>query len=107
MESDPKINWQINTLPKRTQKALEFFQNQKWFNNSQWYLAEGTGLSLQTGHRSSVDLDFFTSEKKMNNNSLLLKLPKEWKTTINEEGTIYGEIYNAKVSFIVYPFLVV
>ncbi|MBU3918467.1 nucleotidyl transferase AbiEii/AbiGii toxin family protein [Patescibacteria group bacterium] len=108
MESNSKqqINWQTNVLPKETQKALEFFKNQKWLKNSEWYLAGGTGLALQAGHRSSVDLDFFTLKKNINNNMLLLKFPKEWKTTVSEQGTIYGEIYKAKVSFIVYPFFI-
>lgn len=30
--------------------------------DSKWYLAGGTALALQIGHRASVDLDYFTSE---------------------------------------------
>lgn len=40
-----------------------------------FYLAGGTALALQLGHRVSVDFDFFTS-KKFDNFSLLKKLEK-------------------------------
>jgi len=38
-----------------------------------FYLAGGTGLALQLGHRRSVDLDFFSKEP-VNENALLGKL---------------------------------
>lgn len=97
------MNWHLNILPRTTQKALNFLAKQKWFKSSSWYLAGGTSLAIQVGHRGSVDLDFFTPEKGFNNISVLKHFKNSWITTINKEGTIYGELYKAKVSFIANP----
>jgi len=99
-----QIIWQTNALPRHTRQALNFLAKKSWLKNSPWYLAGGSALALQVGHRSSVDLDFF-SAKKFNNNLLLKNLTgKSWITDYNSEGTIYGTLLGAKVSFIYYPF---
>ena len=86
--SKKQIIWHTDVLPRRTKKALDFLSAKKWLKNSPWYLAGGTALALQVGHRSSVDLDFF-SPKKFNNNILLKHFnAKVWQTDINAEGTI-------------------
>ncbi len=104
--SQKSIKWQLDILPRQTKKALEYLSGQKWLKKSPLYLAGGTALALQAGHRSSVDLDFFSPRKNLNNTAILKRFinNKNWKTTINEEGTIYGELFEAKVSFIAYPF---
>ena len=102
--SKKQIAWHIEALPRDTKKALDFLAKQPWLARANWYLAGGTALALSTGHRSSVDLDFFTP-KKFNNNLLLNHFTgADWQTDINAEGTIYGTLTGAKVSFIFYPF---
>ena len=103
-----QIVWHFSALPAKTKKALDFLSEQKWLEKSEWYLAGGTALALQTGHRKSVDLDFFTQAKDFNNVALLNHFSnnKHWKTTINREGTVYGELFDAKISFIAYPFFI-
>lgn len=103
--SQKKIIWQTKILSRQTKKALDYFSKQSWLKKSLWHLVGGTALALQTGHRSSVDLDFFVFQKSFNNNLLLGHFidNSDWLTTINEEGTIYGELYGAKVSFMIYP----
>jgi len=107
-DAQKQINWHFSTLPTKTKKALDFLSAQKWLATSNWYLAGGTALALQTGHRKSVDLDFFTQKKDFNNVALLNHFAKNknWKTTISQEGTIYGELLGAKISFIAYPFFI-
>lgn len=85
---------------------MEYLSLQEWLKDSNWYLAGGTALALQVGHRQSVDLDFFTIDRDFNNDQLLQNFfdNKDWKTDINSKGTVYGELMNAKVSFIAYPF---
>src|SRR3989344_6766044 len=101
-----KLNLHLGVLPLATQKALDFFSEQAWLNGSTWYLAGGTALALLCGHRESVDLDFFTTEKDFALESFLAYFvdEKKWKTTIARTGTIYGTLQGAKVSFIAYPF---
>jgi len=104
--SGKKLDWHFETLPLQTKKALDFLSKEVWIGKAAWYLAGGTALALQAGHRSSVDLDFFTSERGFDNTRLLQHFldNKDWRTNINEEGTVYGELFGAKVSFIAYPF---
>lgn len=106
--SQSKIVWHFETMPKATKKAFDFLSKQTWLEKSQWYLAGGTALALHTGNRKSVDLDFFLPQKDFNANKLLANFlgNKNWETTIQEEGTIYGELFGAKISFIAYPFFI-
>ena len=103
-----KIDSHFNILPLRTKKAFIFLSQQAWMSEHGWYLAGGTALALQAGNRRSVDLDFFTTEKDFDKAELLHNFlgNSEWETTINRKNTIYGELFNAKVSFIAYPFFV-
>lgn len=103
-----KIIWHFDAMPKKTIKVFKYLSRQKWLDNSGWYLAGGTALALQVGYRQSVDLDFFTESKsgKIDNTKILeyLKSSGEWFTDVDSEGTIYGELQKAKISFITYPF---
>lgn len=101
------IAWHLEALPRPAQKALEFFSKQKWFRSSPWYLAGGTALALQAGHRRSLDLDFFTPKADFSAGKLVQRFNKEiWSTDILREGTVYGRLLEAKVSFIAYPFFI-
>lgn len=102
------LNLHLEVLQPKTRKAFDFLSNEMWLQQSGWYLAGGTALALQTGHRKSVDLDFFTQNKDFSNDELLghFSSAADWKTDINEKNTIYGELYGTKVSFIAYPFFI-
>lgn len=102
------LNLHTEILPSKTKKAFEFLSAQEWLAQSNWYLAGGTALALQVGHRQSVDLDFFTKDKDFDNSKLLEHFSSgtDWHTDVNREGTIYGTLLGAKVSFIVYPFFI-
>ncbi|MCX6785615.1 MAG: nucleotidyl transferase AbiEii/AbiGii toxin family protein [Candidatus Komeilibacteria bacterium] len=92
-------------MPRNTKKALDFLSKQTWLKNSKWYLAGGTALALLAGHRCSVDLDFFLPKSKFDEKKLLGRFVEQpvWKTNFKEPGTVYGELFKAKVSFIAYP----
>lgn len=106
--SKKQVELCLNILPRQTKKALDFLSEETWLKKTDWYLAGGTALALQAGNRKSVDLDFFTRKQKFDENRLLTHFlgNKDWKTNIKEEGTIYGELFGAKVSFIAYPFFI-
>ena len=95
-------------LPLKTKKALVFLSKQEWVGDFSWYLAGGTALALQAGHRKSVDLDFFTAKPKFNSKTVLGNFANnnDWRTSFEEENTIYGELFGAKISFIAYPFFI-
>ncbi len=74
-----------------------------------FYLAGGTGLSLQLGHRISVDLDLFSASVRLDEpgrRSLLARLQGEGPVEIDEsrEGTLHLLIEGAAVSLLRYPY---
>ena len=96
----------LEVLSAATRKAFLGFSQVPWLKKEGWYLAGGTALALQAGHRSSVDLDFFTENKSFDEATLennLLRL-EDWHTDSNDNGTMYGVFRKAKTSFIAYPF---
>lgn len=106
---DPSILRQLHldTLPEKTREAFLLCVSNPFFANGGWYLAGGTSLALQVGHRKSVDLDFFTPEQSFDEKKIeeTLSLIGAWKTTSLDRATVYGELNGAKVSLIAYPFL--
>lgn len=106
--SKKQLDSHLDILPAATKKAFIFLSKQACIGESGWYLAGGTALALQAGHRQSVDLDFFTEKKNFDNPELLDNFlgNSGWKTVINRKNTIYGELFKAKISFIAYPFFI-
>lgn len=99
------ITWHTEILPRATKRALDFLSTQEWLKKSRWYLAGGTALALQVGHRQSVDLDFFLPTAGFSGDVLIKRLTKgAWHTDVFQRGTIYGKLLEAKTSFIAYPF---
>jgi hypothetical protein len=78
-----------------------------------FYLAGGTGLALQLGHRRSNDLDYFVDAERLDR-PLIWKVADRslsgrggYEVVLNEPGQVdltVGE-RRRKVSFIAYPFL--
>ena len=105
MGSDDEITWHLAILPRATRRALDFVSRKRWLKKTRWYLAGGTALALQAGHRSSYDLDFFLPAADFAAGKLLHYFKEaKWETDVVKEGTVYGRLLGAKVSFIAYPF---
>ena len=91
-------------------KALKSEQ-QKIFNRlkhfPKFYLAGGTALALQIGHRISVDFDFF-SEKEISPGLLdkLIKIFKDFKVeaVINHSEQLSVNVNKIKIDFVKYNF---
>lgn len=98
----------IDILPQAMRRAFLACIKLPLLARFKWYLAGGTALALQVGHRQSVDLDFFTPQKTFHEEEMEreLLLTNNWKTTYRERGTIYGLFMGTKMSFIAYPFFV-
>ncbi len=95
----------LDRMPQSTRRAFLSCIELEFFSGGGWYLAGGTALALQVGHRVSVDLDFFTSEQDFDADRIerVLSERGEWVTTLREKGTLYGLFQGAKMSFIAYP----
>lgn len=96
----------FHCLPKAVLKSFLLCAKMPLFRDQRWYLAGGTALALQVGHRQSVDLDFFNQKAHFNELTLERELlqTKEWETVLLDKGTLYGIFHKAKMSFIAYPF---
>ncbi|MBL7073662.1 nucleotidyl transferase AbiEii/AbiGii toxin family protein [candidate division KSB1 bacterium] len=72
------------------------------------YLAGGTGIALQLGHRISIDLDFFTPEE-FDIDALVKRLNEINQFTLEEKkwGTVTGEFGEVKFSIFVYQYPVI
>ncbi|MFA6295069.1 MAG: nucleotidyl transferase AbiEii/AbiGii toxin family protein [Candidatus Paceibacterota bacterium] len=91
------------TLAKSTKVLLDKLSKVSWL--SDFYLAGGTGLALQIGHRISVDLDFFT-EKEFNEIDLISKLSSigDLEVIQRSSQSITGTLDEVKFSFLGYKY---
>lgn len=91
------------TLPKETEET--FYLMRSVPEIGQFYLAGGTALSLQIGHRISQDLDFFSAQE-FNESMLMQKLSAigEFQLEKNERQTIIGILNGTKISFLGYNY---
>ncbi|MEK7451182.1 MAG: nucleotidyl transferase AbiEii/AbiGii toxin family protein [Patescibacteria group bacterium] len=71
----------------------------------QAYLAGGTALALQIGHRISIDLDFFT-QQEFNETELSTKLSSlpEFVQDGTAQWTVWGKIGKTKFSMFYYKY---
>lgn len=70
------------------------------------YLAGGTALALQIGHRISVDFDFFTP-KEFNENIFVRRLKKmlpDFQLERTAAGTVLGDIKKIRFSLFFYDY---
>lgn len=88
----------IDRTMLRLSKRLEFLRD------FSFYLAGGTGLALQIGHRKSFDYDFFTarefSAEELSSEFKRHKIAVEGE--IQRPGTLYCVMEGVKASFIFY-----
>lgn len=91
-----------NALPAASRKLLQDFNDE--INRLEFYLAGGSGLALQLGHRVSEDMDFFTP-KDFRPEALarFLETRTHYRETMVSPGTLYCDLNDVKVSFIYYP----
>ncbi|GIW66826.1 MAG: hypothetical protein KatS3mg095_0724 [Candidatus Parcubacteria bacterium] len=93
----------LEVLPSKTKDTISKLSNLKFISN--FYLAGGTGLALQFGHRLSKDLDFF-SQSKFSEEKLIKELCGlgKFELNIKDQDTIIGFLNKQKVSFFVYEY---
>jgi hypothetical protein len=98
--------WHREVITGPTDATLRALRDRSLLD--QFYLAGGTGLALQLGHRLSHDLDFFANQ--LFDEEILLQRVQtleSFSLTANAPHTIHAIIRGTKVSFLgyVYPLL--
>jgi len=91
------------TLEAKTERVFESLGKLQWMDD--YYLAGGTALALQLGHRKSVDLDFFSIQDfELNKLESSLKEVGRVKVLSKDEGTLHVNLNNVLVSFLRYRY---
>jgi predicted nucleotidyltransferase component of viral defense system len=91
-------------LSKNAKQALAVLGKQKFFRSM--YLAGGTGLSLQIGHRYSYDFDFFTPQA-FREQILIQRLSNilpDFRVERQEWRTILGYIRDTRFTLFFYKY---
>lgn len=103
MTNHEHVAWHSNVIPAATQETLCALRDAKLLER--FYLAGGTGLALQFGHRLSQDLDFF-AEDHFSEDALLqrLQLLNGFALAAKAPYTIHSAIKGTKVSFLGYAY---
>lgn len=96
-----KLYWKAITPEAR--RALGFLAQQPFMQR--FYMAGGTALALQLGHRISYDLDFFSSEDKLGVGTRAqivsaLRASREAQVSTNEDIMVFAKLMGVDISFI-------
>lgn len=100
---ETELFWDILDKPRKD--ILPLFESLK----NDFYLAGGTALALQLGHRDSIDFDFFT-ERSFSTTDLSMKIVELFRghkiTKIQEETNTLTVLVDdgIKISFFSYPY---
>ena len=94
----------LNVLNKT---QVNILNNLGFLKEKSFYLAGGTALALQLGHRTSVDFDFYIS-KSFSSQDLLQDFNKEFKEVVVRQAvadTLILTVGNIDLSFFYYPYI--
>lgn len=84
-------------------RALAFLRQQPFVRD--FYLAGGTALALQIGHRISTDLDWFSTEQRLlasQRETICLSLERsgQFEVASEQDGMLFTHLFGTDVSFI-------
>ncbi|MBU4446375.1 nucleotidyl transferase AbiEii/AbiGii toxin family protein [bacterium] len=96
----------FNILPLHQLDLFKLLSNQDFIAN--FYLAGGTGLALQIGHRQSIDFDFFIPND-FNTTRIIQELKSigNFELHNEEQNTINGMLNQIRISFFGYKYKVI
>lgn len=92
-----------NVLPKKQLQLFNILSTQSFI--ADFYLAGGTGLALQIGHRQSLDFDFFIP-RDFNTPDIIKVLVGlgSYERDNEERNTVNGTLNNVRISFFGYKY---
>lgn len=95
--------WHGNVIPAATESTLSTLGDAHLLE--EFYLAGGTGLALQFGHRLSLDLDFFAREH-FDEEALLQRVQAldGFALVAKAPFTLHATVRETKVSFLGYAY---
>lgn len=95
--------WHREVIPASTEATLGVLRDASVVNS--FYLAGGTGLALQFGHRLSLDLDFF-AEEQFDEDRLLDRIQNlgNFSLVTKAPYTLHATLGETKISFLGYAY---
>jgi hypothetical protein len=95
--------WHREVIPASTEATINILRDAELVNP--FYLAGGTGLALQFGHRLSLDLDFFAPDH-FDEEALLQRMQVLAGLALTSKApyTLHATIGKTKVSFLGYAY---
>lgn len=98
-----KNSLRYEVLPERQMELYRKLKKQGWLHA--FYLAGGTALALQIGHRQSLDFDFFL-QGDFENQVIYEKLKRigRFELFSESENTLHGLLDEVNVSFLGYDY---
>lgn len=95
--------FKIDILPAEQVKLFHFLSGQSWLEK--FYLAGGTSLALQIGHRESIDFDFFTLDH-FNTSEIkeILSDLGNYEPLTEANNTLYAILNDVRISFFRYKY---
>jgi len=84
-------------------QGLGYLRHQAFIGD--FYLAGGTALALQMGHRISTDLDWFSAQRRLlaperEEIRLALSQSRQFDVTSEQDGMLFTQLFGTDVSFI-------
>lgn len=101
MTGEPRIHEEVlPPLPMGVLRALAAPIRDRGF-----YLAGGTGLALQLGHRRSLDFDWFSTQPVVDPMNLAASLRKDLlQVESTDPGTLHTRLQGVRVTFLSHPY---
>jgi predicted nucleotidyltransferase component of viral defense system len=96
-------NLHLDILPEKQLRLLETLSSQLFITD--FYLAGGTCLALQIGHRRSIDFDFFIPDD-FETSTIINRLAQigSYQRDNEEKNTINGSLNGVRISFFGYRY---
>jgi predicted nucleotidyltransferase component of viral defense system len=100
------VSFHEEAITAGCRQALGFLRGKAYLQ--QFYLAGGTGLALQIGHRLSTDLDWFSRTNNLKapereRISKDLQTSGEFETVSEQDGLLFTQLFNTAISFLYQP----
>jgi len=97
------VDFHLDAITPACQRCLIFLNSQEFIRN--YYLAGGTALALQIGHRISTDLDWFSVSQPLlfperETISRILSGNSEFEIVSEQDGLLFSRLFQTDVSFI-------
>jgi predicted nucleotidyltransferase component of viral defense system len=96
-------NLHLDILPEEQLRLFETLSSQSFITD--FYLAGGTCLALQIGHRRSIDFDFFIPDD-FDTSTIINRLTQigSYQRDNEEKNTINGSLKGVRISFFGYRY---